>query len=224
MNHLLNASEAMSMDRVRELLEANQYEELIEQLLGYYEGLGPLPGILLPFIESFLPFLPLIVIVMANAAAYGLFRGFIFSWIGETVGSITLFLLIRRFRHLQVFRWIHTNRHVKRITGWVERRGFGPIFILLCFPFSPSSVINLVAALSRISFIQFALAILLGKTVMIFSISYVGSSLASFAENPVRTVIVAVSVSLFWLFGKHLEKILFKKDKIDPVTKGLENE
>ncbi|WP_440898172.1 TVP38/TMEM64 family protein [Amphibacillus sp. Q70] len=211
-------AETLTIEQVRELLETNQYDTLIEKLLVFYEGLGPLPGILLPFIESFLPFLPLIVIVMTNAAAYGLLKGFLYSWIGETIGSITLFLVIRHFRHIAVFRWIHTNRQVRRITGWLERRGFGPLFVLLCFPFSPSSIINLVSALSKISLFQFSLAILLGKTVMIFSLAYVGSSLVSFAENPVKTILVAVGISLFWLLGKQIERKLYKSDEIDQLA------
>ena len=48
--------------------------DYIMELLNNYESLGPLPGILLPFIEAFLPFLPLIVFVLANGAAYGLLK------------------------------------------------------------------------------------------------------------------------------------------------------
>ncbi|SDC44577.1 Uncharacterized membrane protein YdjX, TVP38/TMEM64 family, SNARE-associated domain [Pelagirhabdus alkalitolerans] len=216
---MIDANE-ITFEYIRELLDTGEYEQLIETLLFLYEGFGPLPGILIPFVETFLPFLPITVIVMTNAAAYGLLRGFLYSWIGESIGSIAVFLLIRRFSHITVLRWIHSNRQVKRITSWVERRGFGPLFILLCFPFSPSSLINLVAALSRISLVQFALAIFLGKTVMIFSLAYVGSSLMSFAENPVRTILVAMGISLFWLLGKYIERLLFKKGEIDTTQKA----
>ncbi|MDY0407842.1 TVP38/TMEM64 family protein [Paracerasibacillus soli] len=61
-------------------------EEQILELLEKYRSLGPLPGILLPFIESFLPFLPLFAFVFANAAAYGLWQGFLLSWIGQYLG------------------------------------------------------------------------------------------------------------------------------------------
>ncbi|MCZ0703292.1 putative membrane protein YdjX (TVP38/TMEM64 family) [Natronobacillus azotifigens] len=205
----------LTVEQIRELIDTSQYDVLIERILDMYEGFGPLPGILLPFIETFLPFLPLTVIVMTNAAAYGLLRGFLYSWIGESVGSIVVFMIIRRLRNLALFRWIHRNKHVKRVTNWLERHGFGPLFILLCFPFSPSSVINLVAALSKISLYQFGLAILLGKTVMIFSLAYVGSSIVSFAEHPMRTVFVVIGMSVFWLIGKHIEKRLHEKGEID---------
>ncbi|WP_091499438.1 TVP38/TMEM64 family protein [Amphibacillus marinus] len=207
--------DTLSMEQVRELIQTNQYDVLVERFLFIYEGFGPLPGLLLPFIESFLPFLPLTVIVMTNAAAYGLLRGFLYSWIGESLGSIAVFLLIRRFKNIAVLRWIHKNKQVQRITGWLERKGFGPLFLLLCFPFSPSSVINLVSALSGVSILQFVLAILLGKTVMIFSVAYVGSSIASFAENPIRTTLIAIGISLFWFLGKRIEKYLYRNGELE---------
>ncbi|WP_067729765.1 TVP38/TMEM64 family protein [Oceanobacillus damuensis] len=195
----------------RTVLENEGLEEFIQQLLNQYEGLGPLPGILLPFIEAFLPFLPLIVFVMANAAAYGLLKGFLFSWIGACSGAIVVFLVIRRLGNTKFLKKIRENRQVKRITAWVERHGFGPLFLLLCFPFSPSAIINVVAGLSKVSIQQFILAVLLGKTVMIFSIAYIGSSIMEFAKNPIKTIVVGVGIVLFWMLGKYIEKRVQKK-------------
>ncbi|MFS0752210.1 TVP38/TMEM64 family protein [Oceanobacillus sp. 1P07AA] len=202
---------SISLSNWRSFIREEGWEEFISQLLNQYEGLGPLPGILLPFLEAFLPFLPLIVFVLGNAAAYGLFQGFLYSWIGATVGAVVVFLLIRKLANTRLLQKIRTNNQVKKITQWVDRHGFGPLFILLCFPFSPSSIINVVAGLSKINIYQFILAVCLGKTVMIFSISYVGSSIMEFAQNPVRTIIVGIGIVIFWMFGKYLEKRLQKK-------------
>lgn len=68
----------------------------VQGWLQQYSQLGPIPGILLPFIEAFLPILPLIVLVMGNSAAYGLWWGFFLSWIGVCLGSITVFWIVRK--------------------------------------------------------------------------------------------------------------------------------
>ncbi|QKY68531.1 TVP38/TMEM64 family protein [Lentibacillus sp. CBA3610] len=198
--------------------EQDKMDEFILELLNEYESLGPLPGILLPFIEAFLPFLPLIVFVFANAAAYGLWEGFILSWIGACVGAVLVFLLIRKLGDKRIFKAIRRNKQVSRVTKWVERHGFGPLFLLMCFPFSPSSVINVVAGLSKISIQQFILAVLMGKSVMIFSIAFVGSSIFEFAQNPVRTIVVGVCIVLFWLFGKYIERRLQRKMIIEEIS------
>src|SRR5690625_4844700 len=104
-------------------------------ILDTYESFGPLQGILLPFIEAFLPFLPLFVFVMAYSVAYGLMEGFLYSWLGSSFGSIAVFLIIRQFGDRKIMLKIKRNRQVIRVTSWVERHGFGPLFLLLCFPF-----------------------------------------------------------------------------------------
>ncbi|MCF3942049.1 TVP38/TMEM64 family protein [Oceanobacillus alkalisoli] len=196
----------------RTKLQNEEIDDFIQQLLNQYEGLGPLPGILLPFIEALLPFLPLMVFVLANAAAYGLLKGFFYSWIGACAGAILVFLLMRKLSNAKwVERKIKQNKQVSRVTGWVERHGFGPLFLLLCFPFSPSAIINIVAGFSRISAQQFILAVILGKTVMIFSIAYVGSSIMEFAKNPMKTIVVLIGIGLFWFIGKYLEGRLQRK-------------
>lgn len=182
-----------------------------EEILDKYEQLGPLPGILFPFVEAFLPFLPLFAFVVANSAAYGLLKGFFYSWLGSTLGSITIFFLIRTFGNRNIMVKIKRNKKVMQVTSWVERHGFGPLFLLLCFPFSPSSLINVVAGLSNVSKQQFILAVLLGKSVMIFSIAYIGSSILEFAKNPVKTIVVILCILIFWAFGKFLEQRIMNR-------------
>lgn len=196
-----------------EMFRNGTWDDYVKSLLDRYENLGPIPGILLPYLEAFLPFLPLVVFVLTNTVAYGLLWGFLYSWIGTSLGAITVFWLIRRYRHTRVINWLRHNKQVNRITEWLDRHGFGPLFLLLCFPFSPSAIINVVAGLSRISVQQFALAVFLGKALMIFSIAYVGDSLTSFAENPIKTVVVAVAIILFWMVGKYVEGRLKKKNE-----------
>lgn len=201
----------MDISTMTVIQEANEFLDLASELLDKYENLGPVPGILLPFIEAFLPFLPLFAFVMANSAAYGLLKGFFYSWLGSSLGSIAVFYIIRKFGDKKLLVKIKTNRQVNQVTSWVERHGFGPLFLLLCFPFSPSSLINIVAGLSNVSKQQFILAVLLGKSVMIFSIAYIGTSILEFAKNPIKTIVVTICISIFWMFGKFLEKRFLKR-------------
>ena len=88
---------------------------------------------------------------------------------------------------------------------WVERRGFGPLFLLLCFPFTPSAIVNIVAGLSRISIYQYMLAVIGGKAVMIFIMSFIGYDVVSLITKPLRTGIALVIIFILWYAGKHIE-------------------
>jgi len=187
--------------------------DYVIELLEKYESLGPLPGLLLPFIEAFLPFLPLFVFVMANSAAYGLLKGFIYSWLGASLGAICVFLTVRKLSSWKYIATFKKHKQVEKVTKWVEERGFGLLFILLCFPFSPSAIINIVAAFSNISFRRFTLAVFLGKSVMIFSLAYVGVSFFEFTKHPIKTSIIVGCIILFWFLGKWIERLFFKKSE-----------
>lgn len=188
----------------------NFEEEDFLEILDKYEALGPLPGIFLPFVEAFLPILPLIVIVLANAAAYGLWKGFLFSWIGVTLGSIIIFSLARKYGHRFYAYILRRSPKGKAFFEWIERKGFTPIFILSCFPFSPSFVVNVVSGMSKIPFHTFLVAVLTGKAFMLFLVSLVGFDIFGIFHNPWRFVLVTSIFALVWLIGRALEK-RFKK-------------
>lgn len=201
----------MNINTIKNWFTLENMMDLIQQ----YRSFGPIPGILLPLLEAFLPFLPLVVFVTANANAFGLWWGFLFSWIGATLGALIVFLLVRRYGEARVFRFLRKNKQVNRLTKWVDRHGFGPLFILLCFPFTPSAVVNVVAGLSSISIAQYMLAVVTGKMVMIFTISFIGYDIISLVKQPIRTVIVVAIIFVLWFVGKRIEIHLNKKMELD---------
>lgn len=201
----------MNINTIKNWFTLENMMDLIQQ----YRSFGPIPGILLPLLEAFLPFLPLVVFVTANANAFGLWWGFLFSWIGATLGALIVFLLVRRYGEARVFRFLRKNKQVNRLTKWVDRHGFGPLFILLCFPFTPSAVVNVVAGLSSISIAQYMLAVITGKMVMIFTISFIGYDIISLVKQPIRTVIVVAIIFVLWFVGKRIEIHLNKKMELD---------
>jgi len=189
--------------------------ENIMDLIKEYRSFGPLPGIVLPMIEAFFPFLPLVIFVMANASAFGLWVGFLYSWLGSCLGALLLFLLIRRYGQKRIFSFLSKHQKVQKLMDWVDRHGFGPLFLLLCFPFTPSVVVNVVAAFSKISIYQYMLAVAIGKMVMIFTMSFVGYDLQSLITQPYRTAIVFIVIFILWYVGKRIEVRLNKRMEND---------
>ncbi|WP_054955337.1 TVP38/TMEM64 family protein [Paenibacillus dakarensis] len=177
----------------------------VESWLQEYSNLGPLPGILLPFAEAFLPILPLIVIVMGNAAAYGLWWGFLFSWIGVCAGSVLVFWLARKLGGSLGLYIQKRMPGTQRFFHWIEEKGFTPIFILYCFPFTPSSLINVASGISTVSMSTFTIAVMAGKSVMIFMIAFIGHDWQGFVHQPWRILIALAVLSLLWLIGKKVE-------------------
>lgn len=200
----------MDFDVLKEYMTLENILALLEE----YRSFGPLPGIFLPMIEAFLPIFPLFVFVMGNAAAFGLWQGFLYSWLGACAGAILVFFFVRKIGQKRFFSFIMRHKKIRRLMNWVERHGFGPLFLLLCFPFTPSAAINIVAALSNVSRAQFVLAVLCGKMVMIFTISYIGYDIVSLVKQPGRTVVVVIIIFILWYVGKRIEARLNVSAKV----------
>jgi len=195
------------MDRLLEWLrELKQMDmEQVQHTLESYSAYGPLPGILLPLIEAFLPILPLILFVAVNANVYGLWLGFLYSWLGVSGGAVLVFLLSRRIGR-RFGAWLQRRYPAtSRFFHWIEQKGFTPIFLLACFPFSPSALVNIAAGLSTVPFHTFLTAILLGKAVMIFMVSLVSFDISQMVHEPWRPIVAVVVLVVMWYGGKQLE-------------------
>lgn len=187
----------------------------VELLIEKYKLLGPWFSVLLTLIESFLPFLPLFVIVVANAGAYGLFWGFILSWLATVAGSYLFFLMIRYFGSNRYLQKLKAQKQVKQLIHWVDVRGFTPLIVLLCLPFTPIVVVNTVAGLSHLKKKYYFLTLLISKPVMIFLISYLGSDLRAILSSPMKIVISCLIIFIIWLLGKAIERYLTKRVERD---------
>ncbi|MFD1357200.1 TVP38/TMEM64 family protein [Fictibacillus halophilus] len=183
-------------------------EDNILKLLEQYRDLGFLPGILLPMLESFIPILPLFLFVAGNAAAYGFWLGFIYSWVGVCLGSAIVFLLVRKFGQKRFLNFLNRHTNTTRMLNWVERHGFGMLFLIYCFPFTPSALVNVVGGLSRINIKTFLLALTLGKLVMIAIVSFIGYDFVDVLKSPLKLGLIVFGIFVLWLGGKVVESRL----------------
>ena len=180
-------------------------EEQIQRTIESYSAYGPLPGLLLPLIESVFPFLPLLLFVAVNANVYGFWLGFLYSWLGVSAGTMLVFWVSRKFGG-RFGTWLQRRFPASStFFHWIERKGFTPIFLLACFPFTPSFLINLASGLSTVRFRTFMIAILLGKAVMISSIALLSFNITDLANEPWRIVVALVVIVVMWFGGKRLE-------------------
>lgn len=171
-------------------------EENLRRMLEQYRSLGPLPGIGLAFMKSFVPPLPTIGIVGLNAAVYGLWLGFLYSWIGLVGGCLTTFLIIRKIAsHRYLQKWAMRPKVAKAMI-WVRQSGFSYVFLLSLFPVGPFVVINMAAGLAGMRLRSYMIALCTGRAIMVFAVSYIGNDLNRFIRSPGELIYVVLFVGL----------------------------
>lgn len=181
-------------------------QEQVQHWFDLFGDLGYIVGFLLPFIEAFIPILPIIVFVIVNVNAYGLLIGTLLAWLGTVIGSYIVFLIFRRLTHTKYMQKIQNRKSVQRLIHFIDRHGVIPIFILLCFPFTPSALVNIVASLSHIKAHVYLYALFASKLIMIGLIGWLGSDITTLFTNPFRLIIVILIIVLMWFIGHRIEK------------------
>lgn len=172
-------------------------------LLEYVEQGGPLAGILLPIIEAFIPILPLVGFVIMNVAVFGFFFGYLYSWIGNCLGSFLLFLVIRKIGGKRLEQKIKTSKYRGTLEK-IKKKNITVLFFLYCFPFTPSFLISGTAALANMDTKLFLSTMLPSKLVMILSLAFIGENVSSFFEKPIKSVFYIILILLINLISKKL--------------------
>lgn len=189
--------------------------DTLNHLSEQYRALGPFIGFLITFLEAFMPFLPLVLFIMVNANAYGLLGGFVLSWLGTLCGNFAVFLIVRKFGHSKfLVKWVQTKQ-VQPFIRWVEMAGISPLLVLLCFPFTPAILVNIVAGLSNIRRLYYFITLLISKCVMVFFLTFIFQDISALIHSPTKLVIVTVTLIVLWFVGKVFERSINKKVERD---------
>jgi uncharacterized membrane protein YdjX (TVP38/TMEM64 family) len=184
-------------------LEFADYSEIF---INYVETWGPLAGILLPVVEALLPILPLVGFVIMNVAVFGFFFGYLYSWIGNCLGSFLLFLLLRKVGAKKIEEKIRRSKFRTTLEK-VKRKQLNLLFLLYCFPFTPSFLLSGAAALTNMRTEVFLAILLPSKFVMLLSLAFIGENVSSFFVNPAKSIFFII----FILSVNYLFKYIFEK-------------
>ena len=169
-----------------------QYLQALQNLVQDYLLLSICVGFFSSFIESFIPMLPLVAIVTANAALFGMVKGFLISWLGSVTGTICLFLLVSKIGENSKLLEKIKNEKIKKAILWVDKKGFKLLFI----------------AYAKRDKTTFMSAVLSGKFIMFLVVSYIGQDIYGFITSPIKIIGFCVVVFLAWVLGNKLNKDL----------------
>lgn len=193
-------------------MDLDGFFELSENIIRYIETWGPVAAIFFPVLEAFFPILPLVGFVVINVTVYGFFFGYLYSWIGNCLGSFLLFLLLRKVGGRKLELKIRESKYGHTLEK-IKKKKLNVLFILYCFPFSPSFLISGTAALTNMRTKEFLAILLPSKFVMMLSLAFIGQNVSSFFKNPIKSIFYIIFIVLLNLIIKYLFEKYESKDK-----------
>jgi len=188
--------------------------EYTEFLLEFFKGFGYIGAFFMAFSEAFIAFLPLNLIVITNVTNYGIGLGFLLSWLGATIGSFLLFLLVRYF----LSDWFMNTKYIKssklapKVFKWIDEKGLWFVLILMSIPVLAQFFISIVCALSKFRKREYLFAIAVARAVMIGSFAFLGESIHNIHDNPLQLVFSILVIAGIALLGKVVQKKYFKEE------------
>jgi uncharacterized membrane protein YdjX (TVP38/TMEM64 family) len=152
-------------------------------------------------IMALFPVIPYPVVGGVIGATYGPLLGGIITWLGSTLASVFMFLIVRYGYQDWGLRLLHKYQAVGKITRLFEKNAFLTILFSRLIPIIPSVMINIYSALSRVSFTSYAIASALGKVPAMLLFALVGDQFISQPKNIVLTIAVyAIFLLIIFLF------------------------
>lgn len=138
-------------------------------LVGNSVILGPIVFILLQILQVVIPIIPGGISSAAGVLIFGPYLGFVYNYVGISIGSVIIFLLGRRYGKPFILSMISDKTYDKYI-GWLDNQSrFEKLFALAIFlPVAPDDALCLMAGLTNMTVKKFTLIILLAKPASIF--------------------------------------------------------
>lgn len=170
-----------------------------------YKLLVAFVGFAIIIIETFIPALPLVAIVGANAFVLGIWLGFFVSWLGSALGSIALFFICSKFSNSKFVKRFNSDK-IDKFKNWVKKQGFTMMFITYLCPFIPDFLITITAGISQMKPSNFIPGMVLGKFIMFLVISYIGNDIENFIKDPIKVTSLLILIFIFWVLGNKINK------------------
>jgi uncharacterized membrane protein YdjX (TVP38/TMEM64 family) len=189
-------------------------DQYIKSFVDTFAHLGVFGALMMAFMESIMPFLPLVAIAGINIQNFGVL-GFLYTYIGSVAGTILVFWFVRKVfgNRLQNSAFIKRHGGLEKFLDWVNTKGFTSIMLLLAIPFTPSSFVNYACALSKMSFKKFLVIVAVGRFVCIAFLSYIGNSIFDIIDHPLKAVVALLVALALYMISKILEHKIDQNEK-----------
>lgn len=137
-------------------------ETLVNKIKSY--GLiGPIIFLLIQIIQVIFPVIPGGASCLAGTLAFGPIEGFIYNYVGLTLGSIVAYLLSRNFG-LPLIKKLFKKETIDKYLKYIKTEKFEKIFFWGIFlPGAPDDLLCYISGISELTFRKFITIILIGK-------------------------------------------------------------
>ena len=159
-------------------------------------------------IESIVPALPLSIFITLLFYKFGVFIGFIISYVFTILGCILSYKIFNSKLRYKLDNYINKNDMVKlnKLKMRINKINFNSLCLIIAIPFTPAFLINIAAALTNMNFKKYLYALMIGKIFLIIFWGFIGTSLINSFKNPINLVYIIVLLIICFIISKLVSK------------------
>lgn len=125
--------------------------------------IGPIIFLLLQIVQVVFPVIPGGASCLAGVLAFGPIEGFIYNYVGLSLGSAVAYTLSRNFG-LPLIKKLFKQETIDKYLKYIKTKQFEKIFFLgILLPGAPDDLLCYIAGISELTFKRFMVIILIGK-------------------------------------------------------------
>ncbi len=161
-----------------------------DHFIAFIKGYGiwaVLLFIIIQAVSVVVSILPTSIGCVAGIILFGPWLGFLYNYIGVSVGSVVAFMLSRRYGNPLVKK-IVSKKIYDKYAGWAEKgKKFDKMFALaIFFPVAPDDFLCYLAGLTEMTYKKFISIIVLGKPVSLAAYSVGLTSILHYAVSIIK--------------------------------------
>jgi uncharacterized membrane protein YdjX (TVP38/TMEM64 family) len=118
---------------------------------------GPI-AFIVAYAAAIVALVPGSILTLAAGAIFGIVKGTIYVFVAATLGACLAFLVARYLARTHVERRLANDRRFEAIDAAVAEEGRKIVFLLRLSPLFPFSLLNYALGLTRVGFVDYALA------------------------------------------------------------------
>lgn len=148
--------------------------------------------------------LPSIPFLTVSGAIFGLIPGIFLSWVGEVLGNILGFIIMRTVLRDKARQLVERSHLTDKLDKYSTIK---TVSIARAIPYSPNLVITAVAAMSSIGFRDHLIATLIGKVPSVLIEVWLGHDLLKFGQYGGRVIIWATLIlTIYYVYRQYKKK------------------
>lgn len=148
-------------------------------------------------------------ILLAGGFVFGPVLGFLYNWIGTSVGTILIILLTRKFGRPLVNKMV-SQKFIEKYDYIIQKLSPFGLFLIYALPIFPDDEISYIIGVSAMPVKSIIFAIILGK-IPGASLSFMGDKVVGGMPTTAIIQVTVLIVGTIFYFRKNIKKLLIKK-------------